>query len=182
VIRLPPSNGGVGANGLGAGDDNRGGAPAVEGHGAVETRATWEEAFNADSVQLAPVPVPTTHARAGAGRVRHGRSRASPKKPLHRNCLPKHVLIGHLFSTESPRRAAARRVELESRGSHTCPRRDRRISRTGYRTCPRPMMFTSGGGNYAVCPMASTKIATAAVRITQRDDHCRCGLRKLTEF
>src|SRR5450830_1074789 len=34
------------------------------------------QAFSADSVQLAPVPAPTTHAKAREGRVRHGRSRA----------------------------------------------------------------------------------------------------------
>ena len=40
--QAPAVNGGVGANGLGAGDGNRGGAAAVEGHGAVETPAAWE--------------------------------------------------------------------------------------------------------------------------------------------
>src|ERR1035437_403361 len=44
------------------------------------------QAFSADSVQLAPVPVPTTHARAREGTMRHCRSRASPT-PLHRNAL-----------------------------------------------------------------------------------------------
>ena len=44
------------------------------------------QAFSAASEQLAPAPVPTTHARAREGRVRHCRSRAIPK-PLHRNAL-----------------------------------------------------------------------------------------------
>src|ERR1700687_2125453 len=39
------------------------------------------QALSANSVQLAPVPVPTTHARVRAGRVRHCRSAASPKAP-----------------------------------------------------------------------------------------------------
>ena len=40
--QTPAINGGVSANGLRAGDGNRGGAPAVEGYGAVETPAAWE--------------------------------------------------------------------------------------------------------------------------------------------
>ena len=45
-------------------------------------------AFSADSAQLAAVPVPTTHARADGGRLRHDRSRVSPNPPP-RNLLPK---------------------------------------------------------------------------------------------
>jgi hypothetical protein len=45
------------------------------------------QASSADSLQLAPVPVPTTHARAREGRVRHCRSRASPNSPLKKGLL-----------------------------------------------------------------------------------------------
>src|ERR1035437_6824681 len=43
------------------------------------------QAVSAASAQV-PLPVPTTHARAREGRVRHCRSRTSPTPP-HRNAL-----------------------------------------------------------------------------------------------
>ena len=39
------------------------------------------QAFSADWTQLAPMPVPTTHAGADGGRRRHDRRRASPNPP-----------------------------------------------------------------------------------------------------
>src|SRR5207244_945440 len=60
----PTVDGGVGANGLRAGDGNRRGAAAGEGHGAVETPAAGEAEVECR--------LGTTRTRAGADDTREG--------------------------------------------------------------------------------------------------------------